>query len=53
MVETDYFNNGLKVLHRERQRTLLKFREKVDRTEYEPLHHHTALTDRSIVLDGV
>jgi hypothetical protein len=33
MIENEYFNNGIKVLERERRRSLLKFRQKVDLTE--------------------
>ncbi len=33
MVENEYFDNGIKVLVRERRRSLLKYRQKVDLTE--------------------
>jgi membrane metallo-endopeptidase-like protein 1 len=33
MSENEYFNNGIKVLERERRRSVLKFRQKVDLTE--------------------
>jgi hypothetical protein len=33
MIENEYFNNGIKILERERRRSLLKFRQKVDLTE--------------------
>lgn len=33
MIENDYFYNGLKILERERRRSLLRFRQKVDLTE--------------------
>lgn len=33
MTENEFFNNGIKVIERERRRMLLKYREKVDRTE--------------------
>ncbi|CAF3395393.1 unnamed protein product [Rotaria sp. Silwood1] len=34
MIENEYFNNGIKVLERERRRSLLKFRQKVDLTDW-------------------
>ncbi|CAF0940263.1 unnamed protein product [Rotaria sordida] len=34
MNENEYFNNGIKVLQRERRRSLLKFRQKVDLTDW-------------------
>ena len=33
MSENEYFNNAVKAFYRERRRSLLKFRQKVDRTE--------------------
>ncbi len=33
MIENEFFNNGIKVINRERQQSLLKYRQKVDRTE--------------------
>jgi hypothetical protein len=33
MIGNEYFNNGIQVLQRERRRSLLKFRQKVDLTE--------------------
>ena len=33
MSDDDYFYNGIKVLQRERRRSLLKFRQKVDLIE--------------------
>jgi hypothetical protein len=33
MIENEFFNNGIKVLERERRRSLLRFRQKVDLTE--------------------
>ena len=33
MIDNEYFNNGIKVLARERRRSILKFRQKVDLTE--------------------
>ncbi len=33
MVENEFFDNGIKVINRERRRALLKFRQNVDRTE--------------------
>lgn len=33
MMENEFFNNGIKVINRERRRRILKYREKVDRTE--------------------
>ncbi|CAF1046721.1 unnamed protein product [Adineta ricciae] len=34
MIENEYFNNGIKVLQRERRRSILKFRQKVDLTDW-------------------
>ncbi|CAF3355230.1 unnamed protein product [Rotaria socialis] len=34
MIENEYFDNGIKVLERERRRSLLKFRQKVDLTDW-------------------
>lgn len=33
MIENEYFGNGIKILERERRRSILKFRQKVDLTE--------------------
>ena len=33
MISNEYFNNSIKVLERERRRSLLKFQQKVDLTE--------------------
>jgi hypothetical protein len=33
MIEKEYFDNVIKVLYQERRRTILKFQQKVDRTE--------------------
>ena len=33
MIENEFFNNGIKVLERERRQSLLIFRQKVDLTE--------------------
>jgi len=33
MTMQDWFNNGIKVINRERRRNLAKYRQQVDRTE--------------------
>ncbi|CAF4350265.1 unnamed protein product, partial [Adineta steineri] len=35
MIENDYFNNEIKILSRDRRRTLLKYQQKVDRTDWQ------------------
>ncbi|CAF1567199.1 unnamed protein product [Adineta steineri] len=34
MIEAEYFNNGIKIIERERRRSLLKFQQKVDLTDW-------------------
>ncbi|CAF1168465.1 unnamed protein product [Adineta steineri] len=35
MIENDYFNNEIKIITRDRRRTLLKYQQKVDRTDWQ------------------